>query len=756
MLPLALTTLLAALPPQDPPWSEAATYPFTPAPDPLDERNLLDLRLLNEPVAGAHGFVTTDGRGGFRDGSGKPLRFWAVNTFVGREPWTKKPLGSAQEPDLDHHLRFLAKRGVNLIRLHAQLGPDASDPAAKLDDVRARERDWLWRTVATAKQHGIYTVISPYWATTFRLRAEWGVTGGARDHAMPLLFFEPRLQAAYRSWWRQLLREPNPHTGVPLAKEPALALLQLQNEDSLLFWTFNTLSGAPRQLLQQRFAAWLVGKHGSLAKARQAWGQHRLDGDRDDLPELANVWELTQTRQGGFAARLADQTRFLGELQRDFYQDTVRFLQQELGCRQLVNASNWKTADAARLGDLERWTYGAGEVDAVNRYADVVHQGQHAGWAVVAGDRYAARSVLHDPRGLPLFVRQVEHRPMLVTESCWPAPHGYSAEGPFLAAAYQSLCGVDAVCWFACSDEQWNEPRSANGYLASMPKWTIQTPEVLGGFPAAASVFRRGLLQEAEPVLLEAKADQDLWERRTARLPEEASFDPNRDAGDPPPRLPKLGPVDPQTWLRGPVVVRFGADAAATQQRAARAAGGKGQALRAATGEVLWDPRGPSCSVDAPAAQGVVAHFQKQPEHRLRDVRLVCRNEFAAVWVVALDDQPLASSRRVLVQWTTRARPTGYRETPAVLAVGERKVDGWTITAHGETPWRVQEAQLEVTIRNPVLRRAQALDANLQAAGEVPTTRRDQELQFRFPARAMYALLSDPTAPPSTPGRRAR
>jgi hypothetical protein len=741
MLPLALTTLLASLPPQDPPWSETATHPFTPPPDPLDERALLDLRHLNEPVAGQHGFVTTDGRGGCRDGSGRPLRFWAVNTFVGREPWTKKPLGSAQEPDLDRHLRFLAKRGVNLIRLHAQLGPDASDPAAKLDEVRTRERDWLWRTVATAKQHGIYTVISPYWATTFRLRAEWGVTGGERDHAMPLLFFEPRLQAAYRSWWRQLLSEPNPYTGVPLAKEPALALLQLQNEDSLLFWTFNTLSGAPRQLLQQRFAAWLVDKHGSLAKARQAWGKHRLDGDRDDLPELANVWELTQTRQGGFAARLADQTRFLGELQRDFYRDTVRYLRQELGCQQLVNASNWKAADAARLGDLERWTYGAGEVDAVNRYADVVHQGPNAGWAVLTGDRYAARSVLHDPRGLPLFVRQVEHRPMLVTECCWPAPHGYSAEGPFLAAAYQSLCGVDAVCWFACSDEQWTEPRSANGYLASLPKWTIQTPEVLGGFPAAASVFRRGLLQEAEPVLLEAKADQDLWERRTARLPEEASFDPNRDAGDPPPRLPKLGPVDPLTWLRGPVVVRFGAEASHTRQRDGRAAGSAGSAVRSATGEIVFDPRGPFCVVDAPAAQGVVGCFTKQPEHRLGDVRLVCRNHFAAVWVVALDDLPLATSRRVLVQCTTTARPTGFREAPVGFDAGGRKVDGFTILAHGTAPWRLRDNQLEVVVRNPLLRRAQALDANLQPAAEVALERADGAAQLRFPLEHLYVLL---------------
>jgi len=61
--------------------------------------------------------------------------------------------------------------------------------------------------------------------------------GFGTDDAHALLFFDPRMKAAYKGWLRELLTTPNPHTGIPLAKDPALAIIQIQNEDSTLFWT---------------------------------------------------------------------------------------------------------------------------------------------------------------------------------------------------------------------------------------------------------------------------------------------------------------------------------------------------------------------------------------------------------------------------------------------------------------------------------------------------------------------------------------
>lgn len=121
----------------------------------------MDLRYLNEKEAGESGFLKVDVNGGLILGNGKGVRFWAVNTSVGREKtFVARPLWPKAEPDLAQHARFLAKRGVNMVRLHAHLNPE---PTGKPADFNKAERDWIWRTVAAMKKAGIYATISPFW-----------------------------------------------------------------------------------------------------------------------------------------------------------------------------------------------------------------------------------------------------------------------------------------------------------------------------------------------------------------------------------------------------------------------------------------------------------------------------------------------------------------------------------------------------------------------------------------------------------------
>ena len=47
----------------------------------------------------------------------------------------------------------------------------------------------------------------------------------------------------YKSWLRRLYTEPNPYTGIPLKDDPAVAIIQIQNEDSLLFYTEQQIRG---------------------------------------------------------------------------------------------------------------------------------------------------------------------------------------------------------------------------------------------------------------------------------------------------------------------------------------------------------------------------------------------------------------------------------------------------------------------------------------------------------------------------------
>jgi hypothetical protein len=168
-----------------------------------------------------------------------------------------------------------------------------------------------------------------------------------------LLFFDEQLQQGYKAWARALYERQNPYTGMPLARDPAVGIIQVQNEDSLLFWTTQGMKPALLERLGKKFGQWLTQKYGSLENAKAAWNGTAHDGD--DLSKgkvgLFKAWHLTQEWQDGLARRVNDEHQFYAETQRRFYQTMASFYRQELGCKQLLNACNWVTADPVRLNE---------------------------------------------------------------------------------------------------------------------------------------------------------------------------------------------------------------------------------------------------------------------------------------------------------------------------------------------------------------------------------------------------------------------
>lgn len=717
-------------------------WAFTPKPDDFQPTALLDLRYLNEKVAGESGFLKADANGDFTLGSGKPVRFWAVNTGVEREkPFTIRPLGRKTEPDLARHARFLAKRGVNMVRLHAHVNPG---PNAPITAINEGERDWIWRTVAAMKQEGIYTTISPYWANTTKFGAAWGIPGGAEQDSHGLLFFDETLQTAYKGWLRKLFAEKNPHTGIPLAQDPAVGLIQLQNEDSLLFWTVNNLKGEPRARLGRKYGTWLAKKYGALDRAFAAWRNDALPGDdrAAGIADFHNIWEMTQSRSGGRAQRLDDQLQFWSETMYAFNKEMADYLRGDLGCRQLINAGNWKTADTVRLNDAERWSYTANDVLAVNHYFGGMHIGPNNGWAIMNGDQFTSPSALREPKELPINLKQVKGYPMLVTESAWVMPNGHAVEGPFLIAAYLSLTGVDAYYWFATGDDEWTPPQSANGYLASQGKWLFGSPDMLGTFPAAALMFRKGYVRRGTPVVSEERALEDLWQRRTGIIAEAASFDPNRDAGNIAPTSGVKQGVPPEAFLVGPVEVRYGGDPArSTVADLTKYIDPAAKTIRSVTGEVTLNYSKGYCRIDSPQAQGVAAFFKNQRTFALTDVTITSENEYGTVSVVSMDEKPLKTSGKLLVQVGMPSRPTGWTETPTTITVKEGAFPGFTVENVGKAPWQVVRPQVTVMLANPSIQRATILDMNGNPAGDAPLTRTAGGVQLRFPETAMYVVL---------------
>ncbi|WP_372721506.1 hypothetical protein [Novipirellula sp.] len=704
--------------------ADPGTWAFEPARDAFSPDSLLDLSGMNEKPAGAKGRVARSSDGeSFVDGGGEPLRFWAVNTSVQH----RDDIEAVRE-----HARWLAKRGVNMVRHHGHLAPQRG---AKLDDANTEDIEAAWRLVAAMKENGIYVTLSPYWAISVKPDPAWGLKDAEGDNLTGLLFFDAKLQAAYKQWLKQLLTPPNPHTGIPLAQDPALAIFQIQNEDSLLFWTENAIQGEQRVELGRQFAVWLNAKHGSLDNAVRVWGGNaRCNGDdfANGVVMPHQIWQLTQNHNGAMAKRLADQMAFYTERMRDFNLSIAKFLKQEIGYEGLINAGNWRTADQAKLLDAERYAYTANDVIGVNRYYT---GGNHtnptdnhrAGYLISRGDLFDGTSALLQPWAFPLALRQVSGHPMIVSESAWVPPLRYQTEGPFLVAAYGAMTGVDIFYWFATDQIGFGPP---------MEKWQLSTPAQIGMFPAAAMMFRQGYIRQGKPALLESRNLSDVFNRKPPLLPEEAGFDPNRDSRTQAVKAEaaRQGTITPLAYLAGPVEVAF--DSGETRLADITSLiDTENQTVRSITGELNWNYGDGFCTLNSLKAQGAAGNLAAAGTISLDTLTLRCDNDYAAVLAVSMDGANLSESKQVLLQVGTVARPHGWKTEPAQDGKSQRIVD------LGSSPWNIENASAEVVLSNSVLRQATSLDANGIAIVDLPVLKNVDGLSLKLPPNALYILL---------------
>jgi hypothetical protein len=137
----------------------------------------------------------------------------------------------------------------------------------------------------------------------------------------------------------------------------------------------------------------------------------------------------------------------------------------------------------------------------------------------------------------------------------------------------------------------------------------------------------------------------------------------------------------------------------------------------------------------------VAAWFGARGRFALADVEIECRNDFGSILVVSMDEQPLSSSRKVLVQVGTRSRPTGWRETATTIRVQEGTFEGFRVEDFGRAPWRVVSADARIMVKNAALTRGTMLDMNGNSAGSAAVRRVAGGLELTFPRNAMYVVL---------------
>jgi hypothetical protein len=722
-------------------------WSFTYPGDKFTNDAMLDLRYLNEKVAGENGFIQLSADGNsFQTENGKPMRFWSINGGDGTK--------NMSDADLAKFARFLAKMGVNMIRYHGSINPTG----ANINDVDKTDVNAIWRMVAAMKKEGIYTTISPFWAHFGHMGepklSGWGIPGyTAKDDLWGVMYFSDTLKNAYKNWVKYLYTETNPFTGIALKDDPAVALIQIKNEDGVFWWTISAVKPEFEKIIMQKFYQWAVAKYGNSAAIKTAWSNVSQAKDNWTTGELGlyHIWDATQPQSGGKAKRVSDQIQFLTETQRNFYREIHDYYRTTLGCPQLINANNWKTADANLLFDAERYSNTACEVLAVNRYNDPGHVGENSGWRIDPGHYYVGNSVLFEPHKLPVNIKQVKGSPMLVTESAWNLPHKYQAEGPFLVSAFMSLTGVDSYYWFSPTSPSFDpNPYFTWANLAGgqhpMHRWTISTPGQLALFPANALLYRKGYINQGETVVHEERTLQSIYDRKMPMVSEENSFDPNRDS------YSQINPaketvVSPLTHLTGTVEVVY--NGTPTNSKISTQIGSlidyQNKKIKATNNQLNWDYKSGICTMDAPSVQGVCGFTGTKQTFELTDVTIETTNNYAAIQVVAMDEKSIRESSKILVQVGTVYQPTGWAETPSDFVVDGKTISGLKITNTGKMPWKCANTQVKLKLKNTGINMATLLDAAGYAKSTIEIVRFGDELQITLPANAMYVILENTT-----------
>lgn len=638
-------------------WDPPADRPGSP----------IDLRSMNETYAGENGrILSRDGRF-VHEKTGKPIRFWGVN--VGYD------VIKMDDASIERMANMLASRGVNLIRIHGAVFHQEGGRAASIDEAQLAN---VQRAVGIFKKAGIYSTLSIYFPLWLKLDEANAWPAGYKS-ATPfgLLFLDPTLQKFYRGWWRELLTRPDAN-GHALKDEPAILSLEMLNEDSLFFWTFEpykTVPGSVMEPLERRFAIWLAARHGSAEAAVKKWNSERVQGDdpANGRVGICILWRIFNNRD----ARSKETAQFLYEVQRDFYANTRDYLTRELGSISLVSASNWMTADERYLLPLERASYLTG--DLIDRHS--YYSGQHNSprdWMVSVGDSYLDRSALRfDPEKPdqaernslnPSFDTMTNRLPTMISETNWSQPNRFTTEMPIVCAAYGALQDLDAYGFFAIDGPTW---------VSAISKYGLMTPSTLGQFPAAAMIYRKGLVAEGPTIVDASIRLDDLLDLQGG-----------------------LAGIPSRAHLVGKYDVRYTNDAPTNRPDfdVSKFDDASAKSIRSATGELSLDYGKGVLAVNAPAAQGAVGFLEAAGEVKLADCTIRSTMPYGSIMVVPLDDQPIATSRKVLVQVMSEQQNTGWQtsgdrvKTITNFGTGPLLVREFagTIEFDGDAPWQVQ------------------------------------------------------------------
>ena len=230
--------------------------------------------LLNHMPAGKFGVIKVDANGHFVAGSERE-RFLGVNITAGST--------MPSHENAEKIAARLAKFGVNLVRFHhidnhfgaSSIINYAAGNSRTLDPVNLEKLDYLMNQL---KLNGIYADLNLITAREFSaadgLPAEISQLTWKQAHVLG--FVDNTFHNLEKEYARNLLTHKNPYTGLTYAEDPAVAFVEINNENGLFQQFFegsvDVWPAVFRNELIAKWNGWLAAKYTNTSALETAWG----------------------------------------------------------------------------------------------------------------------------------------------------------------------------------------------------------------------------------------------------------------------------------------------------------------------------------------------------------------------------------------------------------------------------------------------------------------------------------------------------
>jgi hypothetical protein len=612
-------------------WDDSLLKPFV-----MNHRagaySLADVSFLLDAPAGKGGFIKVQG-GHFMKPEGKRIRFWGVHLT----DWSKGSVLLPSKEDAPMWASTLARFGVNCVRLHFL---DLPAPRGIVDSSRNDSRgfdpqqlDRLDFLISELKKRGIYADLNLNVGRSYKAgddvpdfdKINWG---------KGLTLYDVRLIELQKEYAKQLLTHLNPYTGTEYRNEPAIAIVEILNENGL-YTGFRAPTPYYDEELTKLYNAWLTRKFSAedLKKFRQL----------ASVPDGAPVPRLKSSETASAPKERFDtETAFFMETETLFYEHMSTYLKNDLGVKCPITG----TADHSHTSSPYAMVTSLSKLDILDG---------HVYWQHPGSPPPVNTPMVNDP--LHSTIVQLSRtafagKPYTVSETNHPFPNEWASEGIPLIAAYGSFQDWDAIMLYTF------EPKLAPDWQPSVgdPFDISLDPVRMTEMATGALTFLRGDVRTALRTVGRTYSKGEVLESR--RLPartEQPYFTPG---------FPLALPLQHGVRIRsldGPPTASYTASEV--------------NPIVSDTKELAWytpEQKNGLVTIETSRTEAAIGFVRANPIG-LKNLSMNLTNNFASVVLSSMDGKALARSSKMLLTTGSRVSNTGmkWNETRTRASGGE-------------------------------------------------------------------------------------